>query len=273
MKQKKSSPLRRDSSMNGILKILIIGFVIVILFFALSGKEKAPKITPDVTEKTSVCSEESFPVCGKDGKTYTNSCTAEKIADVRVAYAGVCRKEDTGSIQTIAPTESGSEVDSGITDIGPVPKYETDRMDTGTLAVPSIDTPSEPVPTLSGATGFASGQIDPTLSVYSNSTYHYSFSMPKNSYYQAFGAQNGANHSVGIMTGTGVESLAGSEARVYFYANKVIEKLSKAENGFYTDPTTGTVYLLLNNKDSVMIESNNPDSSLVQTIVRTIHAE
>ena len=54
--------------------------------------------------------------------------------------------------------------------------------------------------------------------------------MPKNSYYQAFGAQNGASHSVGISSGTGTESLAKSQVRVYFYANKVIENLSGAEN-------------------------------------------
>lgn len=97
--------------------------------------------------------------------------------------------------------------------------------------------------------------------------------MPKNSYFQAFGAQNGANHSVGIATGTGVESLSGSEVRIYFYANKIAEKLTNAENGFYTDPLTGTVYLLLNGKDSVAIESSNPESTLVQTIIQTIRKE
>lgn len=97
--------------------------------------------------------------------------------------------------------------------------------------------------------------------------------MPKKSYYQAFGAQNGASHSVGIASGTGVDSLATSEVRLYFYANKVIGNLATAENGFYTDSTTGNVYILLNSKDSVMIESDNSQSMLVQTIVRTIHEE
>lgn len=97
--------------------------------------------------------------------------------------------------------------------------------------------------------------------------------MPKNSYYQAFGAQNGANHSVGISTGTGTESLSDSDVRVYFYANKIIGKLTEAANGSYTDPATGTIYLLLNDKDSVMIESSNPNSKVVQTIVQTIHEE
>lgn len=163
-------------------------------------------------------------------------------------------------------------MDSGIEDIGPVPKYTTDREDAGIEEPSSGDVPESVAP-LSGATESASGEVDPTLVTYMNSTYHYGFSMPKNSYYQAFGAQNGANHSVGISTGTGVESLSESDVRVYFYANKIIGKLAKAANGSYTDPATGTIYLLLNDKDSVMIESSNPNSKVVQTIVQTIYKE
>lgn len=125
----------------------------------------------------------------------------------------------------------------------------------------------------SGTIGSASGQIIPVGMEYFNQTYRYGFSMPKNSYYQAFGAQNGANHSVGITTGTGVESLSGSEVRVYFYANKIVENLANAENGFSLNPATSTVYLLLNNKDSIAIESDNPESELVQMIIRTVHGE
>lgn len=160
-------------------------------------------------------------------------------------------------------------MDSGIENIGPVPKYMTDREDTGTGEVLSGDIPMS----LSETTFSRSGEADPTLVTYMNSTYHYGFSMPKNSYYQAFGAQNEANHSVGISTGTGAESLSESDVRVYFYANKVVGKLAEAVNGFYTDPATGTIYILLNDKDSVMIESSNPGSKLVQTIVQTIHKE
>lgn len=273
MKQKKHPSGREDASLKRLFQMLTIGIVvIVVILFALFGREKSPKITPETDTGTSLCSTEYFPVCGKDGKTYANSCTAEKIADIRVAYVGVCQEENTGSIENTPLTESGSEVDSGIEDIGSVPRYETDREETGSVATPSVDT-GEPVLTLSGATESASGLIDPTLVTYSNSAYHYSFSMPKNSYYQAFGAQNGANHSVGITSGTGVESLATSDARVYFYANKIVEKLSGAENGFYTDPATGNVYILLNNKDSVMIESDNSGGNLVQTIIRTIRGE
>lgn len=78
---------------------------------------------------------------------------------------------------------------------------------------------------------------------------------------------------MGINTGTGAETLASSQIRVYFYANKVVGKLTGAENGFYTDTTTNTVYILLNEKDSVAIESDNPNSDIVQTIIKTIHKD
>lgn len=278
MKQKKPLPIKVDSSLNNLFKIAIVGMIVLILFFVLSGRNKTPKIVPEINEQTSICSTESFPVCGNDGKTYTNSCTAEKIANVRVVYVGACRTENTGSIEVISPTESGSKIGSGIENTGSEPIIQES---TGSVQEPVIQEStgavemlsSGTIVTSSGTTGSASGLIDPTLVAYSNSTYHYSFSMPKNSYYQAFGAQNGASHSVGITFGTGVESLSGSEVRVYFYANKIVGKLSGAQNGFYTDPMTGTVYLLLNNKDSVMIESTNSESILVQTIIRTIHEE
>ncbi len=218
-------------------------------------------------------------MCGKDGKTYANSCTAEKIADVRVAYVGECRDATaSGATKEATLTQAGTESNTGTESPAIVPKEIVTPENTGstepvgTEVVPSTETPSVPV-VLSGATDSASGVIDPSLSTYSNATYRYSFSMPKSSYYQAFGAQNGASHSVGISTGTGAESLANSQVRVYFYANKIVGKLAGAENGFYTDPATNTVYLLLNGKDSVAIESDSPDNKVVQTIIKTIHKD
>ena len=73
------------------------------------------------------------------------------------------------------------------------------------------------------------------------------------------------------MTGTGVGSFAQSTVRVYFYANKIVEDLYRAENGFYMDPLSQTVYLLLGDKHSVAIESDDAESELVQTIIRTVH--
>ena len=66
-------------------------------------------------------------------------------------------------------------------------------------------------------------------------------------------------------------SLSESEVRVYFYANKILEKLSGVNNKFTTDPSTGTIYILLDDKHSVMIESKNPESAIVKDIIETIY--
>jgi len=48
---------------------------------------------PEKPEKPEVCITLWDPVCGKDGKTYSNSCFA-KLAEVEVAYKGTCTKKE-----------------------------------------------------------------------------------------------------------------------------------------------------------------------------------
>jgi hypothetical protein len=68
---------------------------------------------PEKPEKPTVCPTLWAPVCGKDGKTYSNSCFAE-IAKVEIDYKGVCKvPPSTGitpkpgvCIQVIAPAIS-----------------------------------------------------------------------------------------------------------------------------------------------------------------------
>lgn len=98
--------------MNNSMKVLAslaAGAVLILLIIILSPKTPVEKISPIAnTPSEPICSTGWLPVCGKDGKTYTNSCTAEKINKVSVAYVGECRDEatetdktDTGSVESV----------------------------------------------------------------------------------------------------------------------------------------------------------------------------
>lgn len=270
MKHKKSTPLKKKSSSNNFFTPIIV-VLIIALFFVFSWKNISQKDTEE-WKQTFVCSSDNFPVCWKDGKTYTNSCTAEKIANVHVAYVGECREDITEIKKPTTSIEPENVVDSGIQNLESVPKFMTDRTDTYSIETPAQNTDTTSLVETSTISTPIS-QADPTWFAYFNNNYHYGFSMPKNSYYQAFGAQNGATHTVGITIGKAIDSLSGNDVRIYFYANKIINEISGRENGQFTDPVSHTIYLLLNNKNSVAIESDNEQSELVQTIIKTIHAE
>ena len=56
---------------------------------------KCPKIIPKL-----LCPTLWSPVCGKDGKTYSNKCFA-RIAGTEIDYRGVCKTEPTSTNQGI----------------------------------------------------------------------------------------------------------------------------------------------------------------------------
>jgi hypothetical protein len=53
------------------------------------------------------------PVCGEDGKTYANACSAETCAGVTIAHEGVCKAQGTTTGWPEAGTSSDEASSTG----------------------------------------------------------------------------------------------------------------------------------------------------------------
>lgn len=107
---------------------------------------------------------------------------------------------------------------------------------------------------------------------YQNRDFGYSFDLPNNLYYSGFGSQAGAQHTVGIQTSTSPDTLASATTRVYYFGRKILSEVSSTVP-LYQDPAGKYLVVLLDEKYSIKIESEDIRSEIVQTILQTLKIE
>jgi hypothetical protein len=207
---------------------------------------------------------------------YRNLCIALGIAVLVLGYYqffGNTAPETKSPKKINGYTPSAEQTATGAITPKPLPA----PLPTPLPALPPVtptewDEPSSSTgSSLTGSTAeptTATGEVVNTDIIYSNESVGYGFSMPRNSYFAGFGAQDGAAHTVGITTGTGAESFSGASVRVWYYPKTQLAELAKSESGFYQDPSTNMTYLMLGS-GSLRIEGDM-ESPIVNRIIATV---
>lgn len=204
-----------------------------------SGAENISKIPTH--DDQIMCPAVYNPVCGKDGNTYSNDCQAG-VAKVDIAHEGACVAKTTNETKPTTPTTETTT--PTITPTTP----KTENTNTG------VTLPSDHETTvISKLDNYDVNKYHH----YKNESIGYSFAIPKNTAYQGFGAQNGANHTLAINTNNeGVTDFASADVKVYYYAKTP------------TNPPANSTAVTLNNGATVYVEGTNTEN--VQNIVQTI---
>ncbi len=184
--------------------------------------------------KTPPCPTDYAPVCGKNKKTYTNSCES-KLAGIAVARVGKCETAvDTPIIDTSLSWVSTP------------------------LSVPA--NPSSVI--VSSSTGMigSGGELDMTkYQLYTNTSFKYSLVLPKYAYFQGLVSQDKKTHILTIdLTASWVLSNEKSLIKVTYY-----------KSGLSASPWEKTIVL---ESWRLVLDYVLPLSPKAQEIVSTIEA-